>query len=238
MKYLKYFESQSEPNLKEKIDSIVSMYQYLWNLGIGDSLGNFTGECSTIFTGFIDHNSGWRKGGKAPYSFKVDEFIDAVNNDKVYGMDWKMETIDKLYRLSLSPRYTDTEEDIERIIKPILDMKNFGEQIVKSHEIERYYDGWYMRPCYKVELELNGELFLYPDIEIQDYKSIYNTSTNREDRKDVESKLREVEKELYQIVRSVKSKLNTIDLGKYGGEVNTRSSFNNFNSIYLLMVPK
>ena len=64
MKYLKYFESQSEPNLKEKIDSIVSMYQYLWDLGIGDSLGNFTGECSIIFTGFIDHNSGWRKGGK------------------------------------------------------------------------------------------------------------------------------------------------------------------------------
>ena len=238
MKYLKYFESQSEPNLKEKLDSIVSMYQYLWDLGIGDFLGNFTGECSTIFTGFIGHNSGWRKGGKAPYSFKVDEFIDAVNNDKVYGMDRKMETIDKLYRLSLSPRYTDTEEDIEKMIRPILDMKNFGEQIVKSHKISRYYNGRYMRPCYKVDLVLNDELFLYADIEIQDYKSIYDTSINREERKDAESKLREVDKELYQIVRSVKSKLNTIDLGKYGVDVNTRSSFNDFNSIYLLMMPK
>jgi hypothetical protein len=95
-----------------------------------------------------------------------------------------------------------------------------------------------MRPCYHVDLVLNDELFIHSDTEIQDYKSIYDTSINREERKDAESKLREVEKELYQIVRSVKSKLNTIDLGKYGGEVNTRSSFNNFNSIYLLMVPK
>jgi len=237
MKYLKYFESQSEPNLKEKIDSIVSMYQYLWNLGIGDSLGNFTGECSTIFTGFIDHNSGWRKGGKPPYSFKVDEFIDAVNNDKVYGMDRKMETINKLYRLSLSTRYTDTEEDIEKMIRPILDMRNFGEQIIKSHKISRYYNGWSMKPCYNVEIKLNNELFIHSDDQIYDWGQVLSFSTNREEYDDAKSKLHEVEKELYQIVRSIKSKSNTLNI-KYDVEVNTRSSFNNFNSIYLLMVPK
>jgi hypothetical protein len=237
MKYLKYFESQSEPSLKEKLESIVSMYQYLWDLGIGDSLANFTGECSTIFTGFIDNNRGWKSGGKSPYTFKIEDFIKAVDNDKVYGLDRKMETINRLYTLSKSTRFTDTEEDIEKMIRPILDMRNFGEQIIKSHKISRYYNGWSMKPCYNVEIKLNDELFIHSDDQIYDWGQVLSFSTNREEYDDAKSKLREVEKELYQIVRSIKSKANTLNI-KYDVEVHTRSSFSNFDSIYLLMIPK
>jgi hypothetical protein len=39
MKYLKYFkESQSEITLKDKLESIVNMYQYLWSNHIDPEL--------------------------------------------------------------------------------------------------------------------------------------------------------------------------------------------------------
>ena len=47
---------------------------------------------------------------------------------------------------------------------------------------------------------------------------VLSFSTNREEYDDAKSKLREVEKELYQIVRSIKSKANTLNI-KYDVEV-------------------
>ena len=83
-----------------------------------------------------------------------------------------METINRLYTLSKSTRFTDTEEDIEKMIRPILDMRNFGEQITKSHKISRYYNGWSMKPCYNVEIKLNDELFIHSDDQIYDWSSV------------------------------------------------------------------
>lgn len=61
MKYLKYFkESVDNISLKDKLESIVSMYEYLWQEGIDpDSLNNFTGNCSVLFVGCTKVNKGW-----------------------------------------------------------------------------------------------------------------------------------------------------------------------------------
>ena len=60
MKYLKIFEEFAEPSLRDKLESIVSMYEYIWNIGCADSLQNFSGDASELFSYHAKIRKGWR----------------------------------------------------------------------------------------------------------------------------------------------------------------------------------
>lgn len=126
MKHLKYFkESTSEITIKEKLESIVSMYEYIWEKGLDpDSLNNLTGNCSVLFVGCTKVNKGWnisKKDGR-PYEFDIDCLLKRLETD--YRRQEKLESIEDLYKLSLITRSKYSKGEIESILSPVLNSFN------------------------------------------------------------------------------------------------------------------
>ena len=116
MRYLKYFESQTEVNLKEKLETIVDMCEYLWSIDAADSLEGFYGKCSALFTGCLDVNQGWSRGGRKPYEFNVDCLVNKLETSD-YRKQEKLETIERLYYLSTTAKKaTHTKSEIRELI--------------------------------------------------------------------------------------------------------------------------
>jgi hypothetical protein len=164
MKYLKYFkESQSEITLKEKLESIVSMYQYLWSNNVDpDSLGNFTGQCSVLFIGCMSVNRGWsisKKEGR-PYEFDVDCLLKKLETD--YRKEEKLQNIEGLYKKSLSKRYNVTKEEIYKLLEPLINAELFNEKIITNCDIRTYYQASFKDgtsyPSFSIEFEIDREL--------------------------------------------------------------------------------
>ena len=209
MKHLKYFnESQSEITLKDKLESIVNMYQYLWSNQIDpDSLGNFTGKCSVLFTGCMQVNKRWnisKKEGR-PFEFDVDCLLKKLETD--YRKEEKIKNIEELYKLSIIPRFKHTKEEIEEFLSPVLDLEVTGDKIIKSYEITPYFDGWYKKPCFSIKCKLNEEFLTMDEQEVEVKKG--NGYFDRND-------FREIESEFYSCKRLIKSKIEELNPQKIG----------------------
>jgi len=209
MKYLKYFkESQSEITLKEKLESIVMMYQYLWSNHIDpDSLGNFTGKCSVLFTGCMTINRGWnisKKEGR-PYEFDVDCLLKKIETD--YRKEEKLKNIEELYKSSIIPRFKHTKEEIEQFLSPVLNLEVTGDKIIKSYEINPFFNSWRKKPSFLIKSKLNDEFLTMDEQEVEIKKR-----NGYFDRK----YFKEIEDEFYSYKRLIKSKIEELDLQKIG----------------------
>lgn len=209
MKHLKYFkESQSEITLKDKLESIVNMYQYLWSNQVDpDSLGNFTGKCSVLFTVCMQVNKGWnisKKEGR-PFEFDVDCLLKKLETD--YRKEEKIKNIEELYKLSIIPRFKHTKEEIEEFLSPVLNLEVTGDKIIKSYEITTYFDGWYKKPCFSIKCKLNEEFLTMDEQEVEVKKG--NGYFDRRD-------FREIENEFYSCKRLIKSKIEELNPQKIG----------------------
>jgi hypothetical protein len=230
MKYLKYFkESQSEITLKEKLESIVMMYQYLWSNHIDpDSLGNFTGKCSVLFTGCMTVNRGWnisKKEGR-PYEFDVDCLLKKLETD--YRKEEKLENIEELYKSSIIPRFKHTKEEIEQFLSPVLNLEVTGDKIIKSYEIDPYFN-WIKKPCFSIKCKLNEEFLTMDEQEVEIKKG-----SEYFDRKD----FKEIENEFYSCKRLIKSKIEELDLQKIGFKfsMDDNSHLSLYFSFYIRLV--
>lgn len=211
MKHLKYFkESTSEITLKEKLESIVSMYEYIWENGFDpDSLGNLTGNCSVLFVGCTKVNSDWnisKKGGR-PYEFDIDCLLKRLETD--YRRQEKLEKIEELYKLSLTPRYKYSKEDIESILSPVLNLEVTGGKMIKSYEIKPYIDMWRKKTCFNVKCKLNEEFLTMDEQEVEWKKRANKYEGEIND-------FREIEKEFYSCRRLIISKIEKLNLQKIG----------------------
>ena len=209
MKHLKYFkESQSEITLKDKLESIVNMYQYLWSNQVDpDSLGNFTGKCSVLFTGCMQVNKGWnisKKEGR-PFEFDVDCLLKKLETD--YRKEEKLKNIEELYKLSIIPKFKHTKEEIEEFLSSVLNLEVTGDKIIKSYEITPYFDGWYKKPCFSIKCKLNEEFLTMDEQEVEVKKG--NGYFDRND-------FREIESEFYSCKRLIKSKIEELNPQKIG----------------------
>jgi hypothetical protein len=209
MKHLKYFkESQSEITLKDKLESIVNMYQYLWSNKINpDSLRNFTGNCSVLFTGCMTLNRGWdisKKEGR-PYEFDVDCLLKKLEND--YRKEEKLKNIEVLYKLSIIPKFKHTKEEVEQFLSPVLNLEVTGDKIIKSYEIEPYFSGWDKKACFTIMCNINEEFLPMDELDVEIKKD-----NGYFDRK----YFKEIEDEFYSCERLIKSKIHELDLQKFG----------------------
>lgn len=209
MKHLKYFkESISEITLREKLESIVSMYQYIWSNQVDpDSLEYFTGKCSVLFLGCTQVNKGWnisKKNGR-PYEFDIDCLLKRLETD--YRKEEKLQNIEELYKLSLIPRFKHTKQQIEEFLSPVLDLVVTGDKIIKSYEIEQYFNGWTKKPCFSIKCKLNEEFLTMDEHEVEVKKG--NGYFDRND-------FREIENEFYSIKRLIKSKIEELNLQNIG----------------------
>jgi hypothetical protein len=209
MKHLKYFkESQSEITLKDKLESIVNMHQYIWSNQVDpDSLGGFTGQCSVLFTGCMQVNKGWnisKKEGR-PFEFDVDCLLKKLETD--YRKEEKLRNIEKLYKLSIIPRFKHTKEEIEEFLSPVLNLEVTGDKIIKSYEITPYFDGWYKKPYFSIKCKLNEEFLTMDEQEVE-----FKKGNGYFDR----SNFREIESEFYSCKRLIKSKIEELNSQKIG----------------------
>lgn len=232
MKYLKYFESQEEVTLRQKLESIVDFADYLWLIDASDGLENYYGECSTLFLGCLEHNSGWKRRGKKPYEFNVDCLIQKFETS-FYKKDEKLELIEKLYKTSIIPRFKNTVEEIKKILEPISELKVLGYKIIESIEIFQHYN-WLKKPCFKAKIEINEDEL---SIDREDIKRLFIGGREYGIEGD-KKKFREVEKEFYRIKSMVKSEISKIDFISHGLKIENdydSSTFGDLSTISLIL---
>jgi len=217
MKHLKYFESHTEVSLKQKLESIVDMCNYLWSIDAADSLRGFYGKCSALFTGCLEVNKGWSKGGKKPYEFDVDCLVNKLETSE-YRREERLSTIEELYKLSKVKRFKYTKEDIERILKPVADFKILGNPPVEKIEISQFYD-WLNKASFSVKFYINEEELSSDRVEI---KKWYD---DRDYDRNAKAKIGSVGKEFYHIKQVIKGIVEKIDLKSLGIEAESTGDY-------------
>ena len=231
MRYLKYFESQTEVNLKEKLETIVDMCEYLWSIDAADSLEGFYGKCSALFTGCLDVNQGWSRGGRKPYEFNVDCLVNKLETSD-YRKQEKLETIERLYYLSTTAKKaTHTKSEIRELIQPILDYEILGGKVIDGTEIEQFYN-WQKKASFSIKFHINEEELSYDKSEIKQLYREFDQHASM----DAKKKLKEIEKEFFRIKDLIKAKLKLIDFKSHNLEINSTydsSSFGDLNTFTL-----
>lgn len=164
MKYLKYFESNDASSfkiedLRLKLISIIDMLNYLWSNNMGDTLNNFTGECSILFSGDpLSIRNGWSINDSIPpYNLDIESLLSVLKH-KEYGREDKLERIEKLYKLSKSERFKDSKSEIREKLSPVLNYEIFGGRMIEKFKIDQYYN-WLQKPCFSIKIELHNDLF-------------------------------------------------------------------------------
>lgn len=222
MKFLKYFESQTEVSLKQKLESIVDMCEYLWSVDDADSLEGFYGKCSAIFTGCLQHNQGWKRSGKMPYQFDIDCLINKLETSD-YRKQEKLETIERLYYLSTTAKKaTHTKSEIRELLQPILDYEIVGGKVIDSVEIEQFYN-WQKQACFSIRFHINEEELSYDKSQIE---QLYQHASI-----DAKKKLKEIEKEFFRIKDLIKAKLKLIDFKTHNLEIDRTYDSSNFGDL-------
>ncbi len=217
MKYIKYFkESVDNISLKDKLESIVSMYEYLWQEGIDpDSLNNFTGNCSVLFVGCTKCK---RKKDGRPYEFDIECLLKKLDND--YRKEEKLQKIEELYKLSLVSKFRHTKEEIEQFLSSVLNMKVTGAKVIKSSKIEQYINGWTKKPCFSIKCRIDDEFLPMDEVDVR--------GKNRKE-------LEELEDEFYSYYRLIYtrlSELNPREIG-YTFSMNNNSHNLDFYNFYI-----
>lgn len=231
MRYLKYFESQTEVSLKEKLETIVDMCEYLWSIDAADSLEGFYGKCSSLFLGCLQHNQGWKRGIKMPYEFDIDCLINNLETSD-YKKQEKLETIERLYYLSTTAKKaTHTKSEIRELLKPVLDYEILGGKVIDSVEIEQFYN-WQKQACFSIRFHINEDELSHDKSEIEQLYREFDHYASM----DAKKKLKEIEKEFFRIKDLIKSQLKLIDFKSHNLEINSTydsSSFGDLNTFTL-----
>ena len=166
MKYLKYFESISDPTLRDKLESIVSMYNYICDRVVDhDSLEHFYGECIVLFVGCGKTNrkhAYFDTEGRSLYRQIVDIDCLIKKLETHYRKEEELAKIEELYKKSLSERYIITNDDLVEILNPVLEADLFGGKIVTEYKIRPYFgmkwiEGKYY-PYFEIAMNIDEEL--------------------------------------------------------------------------------
>ena len=249
MIYLKYFEStDSNTTLKEKLESIVDMAYYLFDNNMKDSLSNYIGNCSVLFTGACDISRGfWRN--KYPlrfYMFDVDQLVKIIesglSNGRHVTTNDKIELIDKLYKLSKVERFSDAISDIEHMLEPLTSLKSAGKELFKNHSIGRFYrtiwaNSKYL-PCYDLKLKFEDDIFGLSSSQINNLRTNFIFNGNNVSDKEAKDILSDTESEFYSYMRYIKMKINNMNMGKYEFEIIDNSHLKDFYNLCILLIPK
>lgn len=115
----------------------------------------------------------------------------------------RIETIEELYKKSLSQRFKHSIDDIKKLIKPVLDYGVGEDKVIDKYEISQYYD-WHKSPSFSIKLYIHEDEFS------DDYNVI--KSTHEVDR----AKYRQFENEFYRIRKSIRFVVNKIDFESNG----------------------
>ena len=234
MKHIKHFESLSEVDIREKIESIVDMAYYLFDNDMTDTLNNFIGECHTLFMGCSQINRGFtsHKYPKRFYTFDIDCFLKSI--DKSYKKEEKLKKIDKLYELSKIKRFKHTTDDIEKILTPIFKIKSYGEDIIESYKIRKYFNSQKKKPGFSIYLIIKDIYYLDKskvDTLISNYLNIYT----KEELKMIKKELKEIENDFYYLKDYITEEIEKLDLEKLGFSFST-CDFTHLREFYKLSI--
>jgi hypothetical protein len=226
MKYLKYFESQNGVSLRQKLEIIVDMSDYLWSIGATESFGGFYGKCSSLFTGCLDMNKGWSRSGKKPYNFNIDCLINELEKSD-YRKKEKLQIVEDLYYLSITTKKAKhTKSEIKELLKPVLEYEILGGKIIDSLEIDQFYN-WQKQPIFSIEFHINEEELSCDKNEIdQLYKEF-----DHYDSIDAKKKLKEIKKEFFRIKNLIKIQLKKIDFKSHNLEIECFSDSSNLGNL-------
>ncbi len=236
MKYLKVFESfEDSPTLRDKLDSIIDMYNYLADKDMLDSLG-FIGRCTNIFSSYIIPNKEYPLLSNRPYIFEVDKIeklltlsLSSLSKNR---KEEKLKEIEEAYKLSKVKRFDKTKKDIEKIIKPFLELEMFGGKVFTKYKIRQYIDGWYKKPCFSVDLEFDEDMLPLYRNEISKIKS--NSENPRKDLEEVKSDFDHLDRILDQKLKELEPNLTKNNL-KYS--ISDNSNLHLYHDIILRLTP-
>ena len=203
MRYLIYFkESNSEISIEDKIESIISMYNYICDKDMTDSLNNYVGDCCLLFLYNLKFNR--INSRKKPYILDGDGLANRLRTTE-YKLEEKLELLDKLYKLSKIKRFEKTKEEIEEIFKPIFDIEIFGSKIISNYEIEQYFNGWRQKACFLIKISIDETFMSMDKIEFEEKKS-----------KMEKGLLKEFQNEFYKLKNLIKRIILNLNLGDHG----------------------
>jgi hypothetical protein len=203
-------ESISDISIKEKLESIVTMCDYLWSIDTADSLNGFYGKCSALFTGCLDVNRGWSSGGLKPYEFNIDCLVDKLQTSE-YRRQEKLESVEELYKLSLVKRFNHTKEEIEEILEPVFNFKLIGYKVISSFRISQHYS-WVKRPTFTISVTIDEEELQYDKDQISQF---FN---EREWNKESKNTINQLNKEFYRLTTLISGLVKNLDLKSHGLE--------------------
>jgi|GEM_PF-4534903 len=173
--YLESFDHFENISLREKLESIVNMYEYLCEFDMMDSLDNYIGRCSILFLGNLKVNIGKEKkeNKNQPYKFDIGGLLNKLKIKSPRNSE-KIEIVEKLYSLSKVKKFDKTKDDVLELISPILNLTMSGYKIIDHFIIEQYYDGLHKNPCFCVKLYFDEELLSLTKDEIISIKRASN----------------------------------------------------------------
>ena len=84
----------------------------------------------------------------------------------------------------------------------MLNLEVTGDKIIKSYEINPYFNGWNKKACFSIRCKLNEEFLTMDEVDFDRHGS-----TNRRD-------FKELEDEFYSYYKLVKIKLSELEINK------------------------
>jgi len=165
MRYLKTFES-SEPTIREKVERLVEIYNYLWDNHIEDP-ENLTGKLSVIFMAYAKPLPHSTFGN--PYEFMIDKLITNLET-KSYRREEKIGSINELYnKMKDIPKFDRTGRDIYSMMLPLIEAEVDGGKLFTNNYNIAYcytYDFRYSKYIanYLLKLRIDEEYYdISPD---------------------------------------------------------------------------
>lgn len=243
MKYLKYYESNNITSLRQKLESIVDMANYLFDNDMLSDLNNYIGECSVLFSGSIEVISKFsRKNPKRPYYYDIDNFIKKL--DSSYLKEEKLKLIETLYKISLTPRHLYTENDLELLLNPLMEFKLFGGKLFNGFSIERHFKCLWVnsiyKPTYRIEFEISDDILYYTHDEIDKLKINLSNSKYSSSGRDEElaSTLKDIKSEFYKIYNMFKREVSKLNLTGFEVNFMDYTTWDNYRKVCVILTEK
>jgi hypothetical protein len=241
MKYLKYYESNYIPSLREKLESIVDMVNYLFDNNLLSDLNGYFGECSVLFSETIEVRSG-RKSQRRPYHYDIDHFIKKL--DSSYKKEKKLKLIETLYKLSLTNRHSYKESYFEKLFSPLMEFKVFGGKLFSNFSIEKFFSLIWVnsiyKPTYRVEFEISNDILYYTHDEIDKLKvNLSNTKYSPYGRdEELSSTLKDIKSDFFKIYNMFKNEVLKLNLSEFDVEFKDYTTWDNYRKVSIILTEK
>ena len=242
IKYLKYYESNDIPSLREKLESIVNMANYLFDNDMLSELNNYVGECRVLFNGYIEVRKNQRKPYQPAMRLLVDFFLKDL--DSSYKKENKLKLIETLYKLSLTDRHSYKEGYFKKLLNPLMEFRVFGGKLFSNFSIEKHFVLFWVnsiyKPTYRIEFKISDDILYYTHDEIDKLKIIISNSKYSSYGRDeeLESTLKDIKSEFFKIYNMFKKEASKLNLSEFDVDFMDYTTWDNYRKVCVILTEK